>query len=75
MKIAVAGATGLIGAQILTDLGLSTIRLLTNNPKKIVGLDAFGLRVTRRVPIVVPPNPSNRRYLRTKKKKLGHLLH
>ena len=63
-----------IGAQILADLGLSTIQLLTNNPKKIVGLEGYGLRVTRRVPIEIAPNNLNRRYLETKKKKMGHLL-
>ncbi len=63
-----------IGAQILVDLGLSTIQLITNNPRKIVGLDGYGLKVTKRVPLVVRPNPLNARYLATKKKKLGHLL-
>jgi 3,4-dihydroxy 2-butanone 4-phosphate synthase / GTP cyclohydrolase II len=63
-----------IGAQILADLGLSSVRLLTNNPKKIVGIEGYGLRVVKRVPLVVPPNPANRRYLETKRRKLGHLL-
>ncbi len=63
-----------IGAQILSDLGLSTIHLITNNPRKIVGLDGYGLRVTKRVSLVIPPNKLNARYLATKKKKLGHLL-
>ena len=63
-----------IGAQILADLGLSTIRLMTNNPRKIVGLEGYGLRVSKRVPLEVPPNQSNHRYLSTKKQKLGHLL-
>lgn len=63
-----------IGAQILADLGLTKIRLLTNNPRKIVGLEAFGLEVVERIPIEVPPNPLNERYLRTKRVKLGHLL-
>ena len=63
-----------IGAQILVDLGLSTIRLLTNNPKKVVGLEGYGLYITKRVPIEVNPNKLNRDYLKTKKKKLGHLL-
>jgi 3,4-dihydroxy 2-butanone 4-phosphate synthase/GTP cyclohydrolase II len=63
-----------IGAQILLDLGVRQIRLLTNNPKKVVGLDGYGLRIVERVPIQVPPNHNNRRYLRTKKEKLGHLL-
>ena len=64
-----------IGNQILADLGLSTIRLLTNNPKKVSGLQAFGLQVTEQVPIEVPPNAENRRYLTTKRDKLGHGLH
>ncbi len=63
-----------IGAQILNDLGLSTIRLLTNNPRKIVGIEGHGLRVVERVPIEVKPNSQSRKYLATKKKKLGHLL-
>jgi 3,4-dihydroxy 2-butanone 4-phosphate synthase/GTP cyclohydrolase II len=63
-----------IGAQILLDLGVREIRLLTNNPKKVVGLDGYGLRIVERVPIQVPPNHNNLRYLRTKKEKLGHLL-
>lgn len=63
-----------IGAQILADLGLSRIRLLTNNPRKIVGLEAFGLEVVERVPIEVAPNPDNVRYLSTKRAKLGHIL-
>jgi len=61
-----------IGAQILADLGLSKIRLLTNNPKKIVGLEGYGLEVVERVPLVVKPSKSNKRYLKTKKEKLGH---
>ena len=61
-----------IGAQILADLGLNKIRLLTNNPKKIVGLQGYGLEVIERVPLVVCPSKSNKRYLRTKKEKLGH---
>jgi 3,4-dihydroxy 2-butanone 4-phosphate synthase/GTP cyclohydrolase II len=63
-----------IGAQILADLGLTKIRLLTNNPRKIVGLEAFGLEVVERIPIEVPPNPMNEKYLKTKRVKLGHLL-
>jgi 3,4-dihydroxy 2-butanone 4-phosphate synthase/GTP cyclohydrolase II len=63
-----------IGAQILFDLGVRQIRLLTNNPKKVVGLDGYGLRIVERVPVVVPPGEDNRRYLKTKKDKLGHLL-
>jgi 3,4-dihydroxy 2-butanone 4-phosphate synthase/GTP cyclohydrolase II len=64
-----------IGAQILVDLGLSTIRLLTNNPKKIVGLEGYGLQVIERVPIVIPAGEENERYLATKRDKLGHMLH
>ena len=63
-----------IGAQILADLGLHKVRLLTNNPKKVIGLEGYGLEVAETVPIIVPPNPYNRRYLETKQKKLGHLL-
>ena len=62
------------GAQILADLGLSTIRLLTNNPRKIVGLNGYGLEVTQRVPLQVTPRRENINYLRTKKEKLGHML-
>jgi len=64
-----------IGNQILADLGLSTIRLLTNNPKKIIGIEGFGLTVVEQVPIEVPPNAENQRYLETKRSKLGHRLH
>jgi 3,4-dihydroxy 2-butanone 4-phosphate synthase / GTP cyclohydrolase II len=64
-----------IGAQILVDLGLSSIRLLTNNPKKIVGLEGYGLRVTDQIPIEHVANEHNRDYLKAKKDKLGHLLH
>jgi len=64
-----------IGAQILVDLGLSSIRLLTNNPKKIVGLEGYGLTVTDQVPIEHAPGEHNRNYLRTKKERLGHMLH
>jgi 3,4-dihydroxy 2-butanone 4-phosphate synthase/GTP cyclohydrolase II len=63
-----------IGAQILVDLGVRQIRLLTNNPKKVIGLDGYGLRIVERVPIQIPPNPKNKHYLQTKKDKLGHLL-
>ncbi|HEX3686337.1 MAG TPA: bifunctional 3,4-dihydroxy-2-butanone-4-phosphate synthase/GTP cyclohydrolase II [Gaiellaceae bacterium] len=64
-----------IGNQILAELGLSTIRILTNNPKKISGLEGYGLTVVEQVPIEVPPNAENRRYLATKRDKLGHRLH
>jgi 3,4-dihydroxy 2-butanone 4-phosphate synthase/GTP cyclohydrolase II len=63
-----------IGAQILVDLGIRDIRLLTNNPRKVVGLEGYGLRIVERVPIQIPPNQNNLQYLRTKKDKLGHLL-
>jgi 3,4-dihydroxy 2-butanone 4-phosphate synthase / GTP cyclohydrolase II len=64
-----------IGSQILADLGLSTIRILTNNPRKITGIEAFGLKVVEQVPIEVPPNVENQRYLEAKREKLGHRLH
>jgi 3,4-dihydroxy 2-butanone 4-phosphate synthase/GTP cyclohydrolase II len=64
-----------IGNQILADLGLSTIRILTNNPKKITGIEGFGLTVVEQVPIEISPNDENRRYLETKRTKLGHRLH
>ena len=63
-----------IGAQILCELGISSIRLMTNNPTKIVGLEGYGLKITKRVPIEVPPNAINKRYLKTKKYKMGHKL-
>jgi 3,4-dihydroxy 2-butanone 4-phosphate synthase / GTP cyclohydrolase II len=63
-----------VGAQILVDLGVRDIRLLTNNPKKIIGLEGYGLKVVERVPIEVAPNADNVKYLKTKKKKLGHIL-
>jgi 3,4-dihydroxy 2-butanone 4-phosphate synthase/GTP cyclohydrolase II len=64
-----------IGAQILADLGLSTIRILTNNPKKIRGLEGYGLSVTAQIPIEHTPNPHNEAYLRAKRERLGHTLH
>ena len=64
-----------IGNQILSDLGLTTIRILTNNPKKLIGIDGFGLTVVEQVPIEVSPNDENSRYLRVKRDKLGHRLH
>jgi 3,4-dihydroxy 2-butanone 4-phosphate synthase / GTP cyclohydrolase II len=64
-----------IGNQILADLGLTTIRILTNNPKKITGIEGFGLTVVEQVPIETAPNPQNARYLATKRDKLGHKLH
>jgi 3,4-dihydroxy 2-butanone 4-phosphate synthase/GTP cyclohydrolase II len=63
-----------IGAQILADLGISAIRLMTNNPRKIVGLEGYGLSVVERVPIEIAPKKENARYLRVKKEKLGHLI-
>ncbi|MBN1862075.1 MAG: GTP cyclohydrolase II, partial [Dehalococcoidales bacterium] len=63
-----------IGAQILADLGLRQIRLLTNNSKKVVALEGYGLEVTETVPIIAPPNPYNRHYLATKQAKMGHAL-
>jgi 3,4-dihydroxy 2-butanone 4-phosphate synthase/GTP cyclohydrolase II len=64
-----------IGNQILSDLGLTTLRILTNNPKKLIGIDGFGLTVVEQVPIEVPPNAENSRYLAAKRDKLGHRLH
>ena len=64
-----------IGAQILVDLGLTSIRILTNNPKKIRGLEGYGLSVTAQIPIEHVPNPHNEAYLRAKKERLGHTLH
>ncbi len=63
-----------IGAQILVDLGVRKLKLMTNNPRKVVGLDAFGLELVERVPIEVQPNDHNRRYLETKRDKMGHIL-
>jgi len=61
-----------IGAQILADLGLHKIRLLTNNPKKVIGLESYGLKVVETLPIITTPNRYNYSYLETKQKKLGH---
>ncbi len=63
-----------IGAQILKDLGLVKIRLMTNNPKKIVGLDGYGLEIEERVPVEIAPNIRNEKYLKTKRDKLGHMI-
>ncbi len=63
-----------VGAQILRDLGVRKFRFLTNNPKKIVGLEGFGLEMVEQVPLVIEPNSENRRYLNTKRTKMGHLL-
>jgi len=64
-----------IGNQILSELGVTTMRLLTNNPKKVSGVEAYGLKVTEQVPIEIPPHPENVRYLAAKRDKLGHKLH
>jgi 3,4-dihydroxy 2-butanone 4-phosphate synthase/GTP cyclohydrolase II len=63
-----------IGAQILADLGIQEIRLITNNPRKIVGLEGYGLKVVERIPLTVAANPMNQKYLKTKKEKLGHII-
>lgn len=63
-----------LGAQILCDLGVRSIRLLTNNPKKLVGLEGYGLEIVEQVPIRIRPNRHNKKYLATKRDKLGHLL-
>ena len=63
-----------IGAQILGDLGLHNVRLLTNNPKKVIGLESYGLKVVETVPIIISSNPYNSSYLETKQRKLGHML-
>ena len=63
-----------IGAQMLVDLGVTTMRLLTNNPSKRGGLEGFGLTITERVPLESAPNPENIQYLRTKRERMGHLL-
>jgi len=64
-----------IGAQILKELGIKSIFLLTNNPKKIAGLLGYGLKILRRIPLTTKPNRFNRKYLKTKREKMGHLLH
>jgi 3,4-dihydroxy 2-butanone 4-phosphate synthase/GTP cyclohydrolase II len=63
-----------VGAQILIEIGLRDIRLLTNNPRKFIALEAYGLRIVERVPIEVPATKESANYLKTKKEKLGHLL-
>jgi len=63
-----------VGAQILADLGVHSMRLMTNNPKKISGLESYGLKIVEQLPITTQPNPHNRKYLSTKQKKMGHIL-
>jgi 3,4-dihydroxy 2-butanone 4-phosphate synthase/GTP cyclohydrolase II len=63
-----------IGAQILADLGITTMRLMTNNPAKLGGLEGFGLEIVERVPLQIEANPHNEHYLRTKRERMGHLL-
>jgi 3,4-dihydroxy 2-butanone 4-phosphate synthase/GTP cyclohydrolase II len=63
-----------IGAQILADLGITTMRLMTNNPAKLGGLEGFGLEIVERVPLEIESNPYNEHYLRTKRERMGHLL-
>jgi 3,4-dihydroxy 2-butanone 4-phosphate synthase/GTP cyclohydrolase II len=64
-----------IGAQILSDLGLKNIKVLTNNPRKISGLEEYGIKIVERIPLIIEPGIKNKEYLRTKKDKLGHILH
>ena len=64
-----------IGAQILVDLGITTMRLITNNPGKRAGIEGYGLTIVDRAPLEIQPNEKNLEYLRTKKEKLGHVLH
>ena len=64
-----------IGAQILSDLGITQMRLITNNPSKRIGIEGHGLKITERIPLIIPPNACNKKYLETKAKKMGHLLH
>jgi len=63
-----------VGAQILADLGLHKIRLLTNNARKVIGLESYGIEIVETVPVIVPSNPYNARYLKTKQDKMGHQL-
>ena len=63
-----------LGAQILREVGVRKMRLITNNPKKIIGLEGYGIQVTDRVPIQIEPHDDNRGYLKTKKEKMGHIL-
>ena len=63
-----------IGAQILSELGLKSINFMTNNPRKIVGLSGYGLKISKRVPLEINPTHTNKKYLKTKKEKMGHIL-
>src|SRR5262249_27582268 len=63
-----------IGAQVMVDLGLKKIRFMTNNPKKVAGLEGYGLEITEWVPLPITPNPHNARYLQTKVEKMGHIF-
>jgi 3,4-dihydroxy 2-butanone 4-phosphate synthase/GTP cyclohydrolase II len=63
-----------LGAQILVSLGVNKLRLITNNPRKFIGLAGYGLEIVERVPLEIPPNQANRAYLKTKKEKMGHIL-
>ncbi|MBS3165624.1 GTP cyclohydrolase II [Candidatus Woesearchaeota archaeon] len=63
-----------VGAQILRELGIASVRLLTNNPHKISDLKKYGLEITKRIPLLTPPNKENKKYLKTKKEKMGHYL-
>ncbi|HUX16274.1 MAG TPA: bifunctional 3,4-dihydroxy-2-butanone-4-phosphate synthase/GTP cyclohydrolase II, partial [Phycisphaerae bacterium] len=63
-----------IGAQIMVDLGIRQVRLMTNNPRKVVALEGYSLKIVERVPLVVEPNELNARYLDTKRRKMGHIL-
>jgi 3,4-dihydroxy 2-butanone 4-phosphate synthase/GTP cyclohydrolase II len=63
-----------IGAQILKDLGMTKIRLLTNNPKKVIGLEGYGMEIVERIPLIIKSNEENEKYLMTKKTKMGHIL-
>ena len=63
-----------VGAQILYDLGVRKIKLLTNNPKKVIGLEGYNLEIVEQIPLSIPPNPHNEKYLETKKTRMGHTL-
>ena len=74
MKVLISDNLAPVGAQILKDIGLKKIRLMTNNPKKVVGLSGYDLEIVERVPIEINPNEHNEKYLKTKRDKLGHLI-